>query len=128
MHNVLVVDDSAFMAKAVSSVVQEAGYNVVGLANDGIQGFDQFVKESPDVTILDITMPNMDGLECLKAILEYDPSASVVMLSAIQDQEMIQECLDSGAAAFLKKPIKKNNAEDLERLRSTLEAAAGKAV
>ena len=128
MPSVLVVDDSAFMAKAVSSVVQEAGYDVVGLANDGIQGFDQFVQQAPDVTILDITMPNMDGLECLKAILEYDPDASVVMLSAIQDQEMIQECLNSGAVAFLKKPIKKNNAEDLERLRSTLEAAAGKAV
>lgn len=126
MPSAIVVDDSAFMAKAVSSVVQQVGFEVLSLAHDGIQGFEKYVEFSPDVAILDITMPNMDGLECLKAIREHNHDARVVMLSAIKDQEMIDRCLEAGAVAFLQKPIKKNSPEDLERLRSTLEAATEK--
>ena len=128
MPRAIVVDDSAFMAKAISSVVEEVGFEVVCLAHDGIQGLERFVEHAPDVTILDITMPNMDGLECLKAIREHDEQASVVMLSAVQDQETIDQCLNAGAVAFLQKPIRKNNPEDLERLRSTLNFAVGEGV
>ncbi|MFK7818674.1 MAG: response regulator [Planctomycetaceae bacterium] len=123
MIDVLVVDDSKFMAKALGRLLGELGFNVVGLAHDGIQGLAQFRKLKPAVTLLDITMPNMDGVECLSKILEVDSDARVVMLSAIQSPETVDECLERGAASFVRKPIRKDCAEDRTRLRDTLEKA-----
>jgi two-component system, chemotaxis family, chemotaxis protein CheY len=125
MIDVLVVDDSKFMAKSLREVLVELGFNVVGLAHDGIEGIAQFEALHPEVTLLDVTMPNMDGIDCLTRILEIDRGARVVMLSAIHDPSTIERCLSIGAASFLQKPIKKNSPSDLNRLSETLENAAG---
>lgn len=125
---VLVVDDSKFMAKALGTVLEDIGFKVIGFGHDGVEGLEQFKALHPEVTLLDITMPNMDGLDCLTQILELDRDARVVMLSAIQDPSTIQRCLDLGATAFLQKPIKRGSPKDLNRLCETLENAVGKSV
>ena len=128
MIKVLIVDDNKFITHAMQNILEEMDFNVVGVAHDGLQGIERFMEFWPDITLLDITMPNMDGLECLGKIMEMNSTARVVMLSAVQDKHTISNCLASGAAGFLQKPIRKGNAEDLERLSRALEHAAGKTV
>ena len=125
MIEVLVVDDSKFMLKALVSVLENLGFKVVGSGSDGNEGLEQFKALRPDVTLLDVTMPNMDGVECLTHIIETDPNAAVVMLSAIQDPETVEQCLSIGAKSFLQKPISRNDPEALKQLSDTLHAAVG---
>jgi two-component system, chemotaxis family, chemotaxis protein CheY len=124
--NVLIVDDSKFVANSIQTILEEMDFHVVGLAHDGHQGINSFTQFSTDVTLLDITMPNMDGLECLTRIRELDGNARIVMLSAIQDEQTIQKCIAAGASGFLHKPIRKTSPTDLQRLCEALEYAAGK--
>lgn len=128
MVTVLVVDDSKFMAKGLKTLLESMEFDVVGLGHDGLQGIEEFKKCRPDVTLLDVTMPNMDGLECLRAIREIDEEARVVMLSAIKDEDTISQCLEAGAQCFLEKPIRKNNPEDLQRLSDAIDSAMEKVV
>ena len=128
MIRVLLVDDSKFMAKQLGIILQEMDFEVVGIGHDGHEGLELFQTLRPDVTLLDVTMPNMDGLECLSRIRECDPDSRVVMLSAIQDQDTIDRCLAQGACNFLQKPIRKNSPADLTRLCTTLEDAVAKVV
>ena len=127
MVSVLVVDDSKFMAKALARILQQHEFNVVEVAHDGIQGLAAFLEHRPDVTLLDITMPNMDGLECLTRIRDAQSDASVVMLSAIKDEEIIARCTEAGASAYLQKPIRSNDPNDIQRLTQTIEQAVGAA-
>jgi two-component system chemotaxis response regulator CheY len=121
--NVLIVDDSKFVVNSIQVILEELDFHVVGIAHDGLQGVDRYTECSPDVVLLDITMPNMDGIECLTRIREMNPDARVVMLSAIQDEQTINNCLGSGASGFLQKPIRKTSTADLERLCDALEQA-----
>ena len=107
MIKVLVVDDSKFMARSIRSLIEGMGFEVVAIGHDGKEGLEHFTLLGPDVTMLDVTMPNMCGLECLTRIKQLDPDARVVMLSAIQDSEMVAKCLETGADSFLQKPIRK---------------------
>ncbi|QDS89481.1 Chemotaxis protein CheY [Rosistilla ulvae] len=128
MISVLVVDDSKFMAKVLKTVLSDIGFDVVGLGGDGEEGVQLFKQLSPDITLLDVTMPNMDGLECLKEIRAHDPAANVVMLSALKDEEIVRKCLEAGAGAFLEKPIRRHCPEDEQRLVSAVEKLLGYAV
>lgn len=112
------------MARALKSVLESMDFRVVALGRDGAEGVQLYQSHRPDVTLLDVTMPNMDGLECLRTIRQLDPDARVVMLSAVHDEEIVSRCIAAGAAAFLQKPIRKDDEGDLTRLRSTLEDAA----
>lgn len=125
MVSVLVVDDSKFMAKALARILQAHNFDVVAVAHDGNEGLAAFLEHRPDVTLLDITMPNMDGLECLTQIRAQQSDASVVMLSAIKDEEIIARCNEVGASAYLQKPIRGNDPEDVQRLTQTIESAVG---
>lgn len=128
MISVLVVDDSKFIAKALSSLLEQVGFNVAGLAHDGIEGIQKYELYRPDVMLLDVTMPNMDGIDCLTRIREIDCDARIVMLSAIQDPATIDRCLTLGAANFLQKPIRKDCPADICRLCETLQEAVEKVV
>ncbi len=123
MIRVLVVDDSKFMARSLKSLLEGMNFEVVGLGHDGQEGLDMFALHQPDVTLLDVTMPNMCGVECLQQIKALSEDAKVVMHSALQDRATVDRCLEIGAVNFLQKPIRKNNPDDLARLKTTLQNA-----
>lgn len=102
-NTVLVVDDSKTIQKVVSAAVKAAGGQVAGLCSDGEEGVKQFKLLKPDLVLLDVTMPNKDGRQCLREIMAIDPRAKVVMLSALNSDDIIKECLQLGALAFIDK-------------------------
>ena len=104
MARVLVVDDAAFMRKMLSDALAKAGHEVVGEAANGQEGVNQFQSLRPDLTTLDITMPELDGLSALRQILSFDPSARVIMCSALGQESKVLESVKSGAKDFIVKP------------------------
>ena len=105
MARVLVVDDAAFMRKMLGDALAEAGHEVVGEAANGQEGVTQFQSLRPDLTTLDITMPELDGLSALRQILSFDPSARVIMCSALGQESKVLESVKSGAKDFIVKPF-----------------------
>jgi two-component system chemotaxis response regulator CheY len=104
MAKVLLVDDAAFMRMRCAKVLTRLGHSVVE-AENGVQALDMFEREKPELILLDITMPEMDGIEALKAIKARDPHAKVAMVSAMGQQSMVMEAIKSGAADFVLKPF-----------------------
>ncbi|MCL1827887.1 MAG: response regulator [Oscillospiraceae bacterium] len=107
MARFLIIDDSELSRFIVREALEEAGHTIVGDASDGAEGFEKFKELRPDITTLDITMPVMDGIETLERILEIDPNAKVIMLSASAQNSKISEALILGAFEFLQKPFEK---------------------
>lgn len=103
---ILLVDDAAFMRKMISDTLSKAGYEELYEAVDGADAVAKYSEVQPDLVIMDITMPNMDGLEALKAIRGADPSASIVMCSAMGQESMVMDAVRSGAKDFIVKPFK----------------------
>lgn len=106
MSKILLVDDAAFMRMILKTSLTKAGYTNIVEASDGLDAIEVYKKENPDMVFLDITMPNMNGLESLKRIKEYDKSAKIVMCSAMGQETMVVEALKSGAKDFIVKPFK----------------------
>lgn len=102
---ILVCDDAAFMRMMIKDVLQKAGYEIAGEAENGKKALMQYRTLKPDLLILDITMPEMDGLEALKEIRKMDPKACVIMCSAMGQQSMVAEALRLGAKDFVVKPF-----------------------
>ena len=105
MARVLVVDDAAFMRKMVSDVLLGGGHEVVGEAGDGVEAVERYQELRPEVTTLDITMPEKDGLSALREIIELDPAARVVMCSALGQESKVLESIKLGAKDFVVKPF-----------------------
>lgn len=103
--NILICDDAAFMRMMIKDILTKNGYNVVGEAENGKIAVDKYTELSPDLVLLDITMPEMDGIGALKAIKEKDPNACVIMCSAMGQQAMVIESIQSGAKDFIVKPF-----------------------
>lgn len=103
---VLLVDDAAFMRMMLKDILTQGGYEVIGEAGDGAEGVESYRTLQPDFVTLDIVMPNMDGLAALKAILEADPGATVIMVSAMGQDALIQEASSTGAKGFIVKPFR----------------------
>ncbi len=106
MAKILLVDDAAFMRMMIKDTLTKNGYNDLYEASDGAQAVQMFSEINPDLVIMDITMPNMDGLEALKAIKAKAPNAAVVMCSAMGQESMVIEAIKSGAKDFIVKPFK----------------------
>jgi len=106
MSKILLVDDAAFMRMMVKDTLTKNGYTDLYEAADGVQAIAQYNEVKPDLVIMDITMPNMDGLEALKEIRKQDPNANVVMCSAMGQEAMVIEAIKSGAKDFIVKPFK----------------------
>ncbi len=105
MARVLVVDDAVFMRKMVSDALSKGGHEIIGEAANGQEAVQQFQSLKPEVTTLDITMPEMDGISALKAILEVDPGARVIMCSALGQESKVLESIKAGARDFVVKPF-----------------------
>jgi two-component system, chemotaxis family, chemotaxis protein CheY len=105
MARVLVVDDAAFMRKVLGDTLASGGHEVVGEAANGNQAVDSFQKLRPDLTTLDITMPEKDGLSALAEIIAIDPAARVVMCSALGQETKVLESIKLGAKDFIVKPF-----------------------
>lgn len=105
MARVLVVDDAAFMRKVLTDALAQGGHDVVGEAANGVEAVAQFQALNPDVTTLDITMPEKDGLEALREILASNPGARVVMCSALGQESKVLESIKCGAKDFVVKPF-----------------------
>ncbi len=105
MKSVLIVDDSRTSRRILRDILERAGFNVVGEAVDGREGFDEYVKLQPDIVTMDITMPVVDGIESLKLIKKNNPNAKVVMITAAGQKEKMMEAVKFGAAEFVAKPF-----------------------
>jgi two-component system, chemotaxis family, chemotaxis protein CheY len=105
MARVLVVDDAAFMRKMVSDALATGGHEVVGEAGNGVEAIARFQELKPDLMTLDITMPEKDGLTALAEIVAADPSARVVMCSALGQESKVLEAIKLGAKDFVVKPF-----------------------
>ena len=103
---ILLVDDAAFMRMMIKDTLSKNGYTELFEAVDGADAVAKFSEINPDLVIMDITMPNMDGLEALKAIRAKDGGANVVMCSAMGQESMVMEAVRSGAKDFIVKPFK----------------------
>ena len=104
MAKILLVDDAAFMRKVIKDTLSKAGYTDLHEAVDGADAVEKFNELKPDLVLMDITMPNMDGLEALKAIRAADGNANVVMCSAMGQETMVIDAIRSGAKDFIVKP------------------------
>ena len=105
MAKILMVDDSTFERKTVGDMLKKSGYENVIEAENGEIGLQKFESEKPDITLLDIRMPGMSGVDVLREIIKKDPSAKVLMVSIIRDQESIDECTKIGAKGYVNKPV-----------------------
>lgn len=104
MAKVLVADDAAFMRMRLSNLLRQAGHEVLE-ANNGFQALEVYEDQKPDLVFMDITMPEMDGIEALKRLRALDPEARVVMCTALGQQSMVIEAVKSGAKDFIVKPF-----------------------
>ena len=112
MARVLVVDDAAFMRKMVTDALATGGHEVIGEAANGAEAVARFQELKPEVMTLDITMPEKDGLAALKEIMELDPSARVVMCSALGQESKVLESIKLGAKDFVVKPFQADRVLD----------------
>lgn len=103
---ILLVDDAAFMRKMIKETLSKNGYTELYEAVDGADAVEKYSEIKPDLVIMDITMPNMDGLEALKAIRAKDGNANIVMCSAMGQESMVMDAVRSGAKDFIVKPFK----------------------
>jgi len=120
MSKVLIVDDAAFMRMAIRNILVKHGYEVIDEAENGRVGVTKYKELKPDIVTMDITMPEMTGLEAVKAIIAFDPKAKVVMVSAMGQEHMVIEALKSGARSFIVKPFREDHViETLSKLVNT---------
>ncbi len=119
MAKILLVDDASFMRMMIKDALIKNGYNDLYEAADGAEAVAKYSEIKPDLVIMDITMPNMDGLSALKAIKQIDSNANVVMCSAMGQEAMVIDAIKSGAKDFIVKPFKP------ERIMKTVSAVLG---
>ncbi|MBO6299362.1 MAG: response regulator [Lachnospiraceae bacterium] len=115
---VLIVDDSRMSRQMLRNILEKDGYRVVMEASNGLEGLAAYMKCKPDLVTLDITMPEMDGLEALEKILAYDPKANAIMITAAGQQDKLMRALRAGAKYFISKPF--NEDEILANIRKVL--------
>ena len=103
--NILICDDAAFMRMMIKDILTKNGYTVAGEAENGVKAIEKYNEVHPDLVLMDITMPEMDGIEALKGIKGINANAKVVMCSAMGQQGMVMDAIRAGAADFIVKPF-----------------------
>ena len=105
MAKILIVDDAAFMRMMIKDILTKNGYEVAGEAENGAVAVTKYAEIKPDLVLMDITMPEKDGIQALKDIKASDAGAKVIMCSAMGQQAMVIEAIQSGARDFIVKPF-----------------------
>ncbi len=117
---ILVVDDAAFMRMMIKNILTKFGYEVVGEAENGSIAAQMYAELKPDLVTMDITMPEMDGIEAVKSIRSIDPNAVIIMVSAMGQQAMVMEAIQAGAKDFIVKPFQQDRIlQAIERVLSS---------
>jgi two-component system chemotaxis response regulator CheY len=105
MASILIVDDAAFMRMMIKDILSKNGYSVIAEAENGIKAIEKYKEVNPDLVIMDITMPEMDGIQAVKQIKAINDSAKIIMCSAMGQQAMVIESIQAGARDFIVKPF-----------------------
>ena len=108
MHTIMVVDDAAFVRLALEKILTENNYEVIAQASNGTEAIQMYKDEKPELVIMDITMPEMSGIDAVRGIKEYDPAAKIIMCSAMGQQSKILDAMTAGASDFIVKPYKED--------------------
>lgn len=106
MRRVLIVDDASFMRISLRRILEGNGFEVIGEACNGVEAIDKYIELKPDIVTMDITMPEMDGVDALTEIKRQDPTAKVVMISALGQESWVRRAIMLGAKGFVVKPYK----------------------
>jgi two-component system chemotaxis response regulator CheY len=106
MKRLLIVDDAAFMRMSIRNMLEKYDFEIVGEAENGLMAIEKYKELNPDIVTMDITMPEMDGLEALREIKKIDPAASIIMVSAMGQEARMKEAIIYGAKGFIVKPFK----------------------
>jgi two-component system, chemotaxis family, chemotaxis protein CheY len=109
LTSVLIVDDAAFMRMTIKMMLEKNGFEIAGEAENGAIGVQKYVQCHPDIVTMDITMPEMGGIDSLKMIRKLDPNAKVVMISAMGQEPMVMDSILNGAITFIVKPFKEEH-------------------
>lgn len=109
---IMVVDDAAFMRELLKNMLVTSGFEVVAEGCNGVQAVHLYKRVKPDLVIMDITMPEMNGIDALEGIREHDPQAKVIMCSAMGQKKFVIEAIKSGAKDFIVKPFNKDRITD----------------
>lgn len=109
MGNIMIADDSDAIRLVLKDILSIGDHNVVGEAKDGAETMELFPQLHPDLLLLDLAMPKKDGLTVVREIIAQNPTAKIILITASDDQKVIQECLNSGALSYISKPFDFNN-------------------
>lgn len=105
MTKILTIEDSAFERKALINMLKRGGFTEVIEAETGEEGIESYKKEKPDIVLLDLRLPGMDGIECFKKLKQADPRVKVIVVTIVTRQDSVDECMKLGAKAYIMKPI-----------------------
>jgi two-component system, chemotaxis family, chemotaxis protein CheY len=104
-HTVLICDDAIFMRTMIGDILTQAGFQIVGEAETGLQAVQKYRELKPDLVTMDIVMPDMGGIDAVREIMKDDPAAKVLMCSAMGQQALVIEAIQAGARDFVVKPF-----------------------
>ena len=119
MKKVLIVDDASVVRLLIKKALKQGDFEIVGEAANGIEAFAKYKELKPDIVTMDITMPEADGIQATKDIIAFDENAKIVMLSGIDQKEMLWKAIKAGAASYIVKPFEN------DRILSTLNEVTG---
>ena len=117
-HKVMLVDDASFMRMMLKNILVGSGYEVIGEAENGAKAIEQYKALKPDLTIMDIIMPEMGGIDAVREIVKINPSAKILMCSSMGQQSLVVEAIQAGAKDFIVKPFQPSNV--LEAVKKVL--------
>jgi two-component system, chemotaxis family, chemotaxis protein CheY len=118
MAKILIADDSDAIRLVLKDILSIGEHEVIGEARDGAEAVDFYQQHNPQVLLLDLAMPKKDGFTVVKEVIAYDPNAKIILITASDDQKVIQHCLDAGASSYISKPFDFNGV--LESIKSLI--------
>jgi two-component system chemotaxis response regulator CheY len=110
---VLIVDDSNFLRNSLKNILENLNFEVAGMAENGLMAITKYKELKPDIVMIDMIMPQMGGLDCLRLLKKVDPNVNVIMVSSVSSQETVVLCLKEGAKHYILKPFEENKVKQI---------------